>query len=108
MAKIHPDKERGKFLARAVQRQITEAELQRANNAIIAAIDDMERRLQDASIAFLFANHYTMADSVATARLFRLQRLNFPLGDYPLTCAYYEKIQQRPSFNTANLVPKPQ
>ncbi len=44
LAAIHPDPARGIFLARAIQRQITEKELESAKEAIMGALEDLEYR----------------------------------------------------------------
>ena len=95
----HPDKARGEFLARAIQRQITEDELARANKQIVTALDDMEKRLQSQS-SFLFGDSYTMADAVGTVRLARLKKLKLDelLQRYPMTLAYYDKMALRSNF----------
>ena len=107
IAKSHPDKTRGMFLAKAIQRQITGDEVFQANQAILSALEYMEHQLKKQHHSeFFFGNEYTMADAVATARLFRLYRLN--LGDtiekYPLIIAYYARMRQRPNFIEANLI----
>lgn len=99
LAKKHPDKARGIFLARAIQRQLTTEEIALAKTEIMAALKEMEQRLQNSQSGFLFAEQCTMADAAGTARLFRLQLLGFEteMRQYPLTFAYYERMQQRPS-----------
>ncbi len=105
LAKKHPDNARGAFLARAIQRQLTAAEIALAKTEVVVAIKEMEERLQNSKSGFLFADQYTMADAAGTARLFRLQLLGFEktMSQYPLICAYYDKMQQRPSFVTADM-----
>jgi glutathione S-transferase len=108
MARIHPDKARGEFLARAIQRQITEEEVRQSNKAIVSALEEMEQQLKKQSFhsEFIFGNEYTMADAVATARIFRLYRLNLgsTIEQYPFTLAYYQRMKQRPNFIEATLV----
>jgi glutathione S-transferase len=106
LAQQHPDKARGAFLSRAVQRQITAEEISHAKQAVITALDDMEQRLRCTPSGFLFGDAYTMADSVATARLFRLHRLNFAelIQQYPLTSSYYEAMKKRDSFLAAKIM----
>ena len=53
LSKKYPDKARGEFLARAVQRQITENELACAKKQIVAAIDDMEKNYNHSQVLFL-------------------------------------------------------
>ena len=77
LVKKHPDQARGEFLVRAVQRQITKEELDSARQAIIITLKKMEDLLQISQTDFIFGNEYTMADSVGTGMLVRLQRLNF-------------------------------
>ena len=80
--------------------QLTEKEIVLAKTEIIGALKEMEQRLQNPKSEFLFADQYTMADSVGATRLFRLQLLGFEkeMRQYPLTFAYYGRMQQRPSF----------
>lgn len=102
LAAKHPDKIRGKFLTKAVQRKITSDELKSANTAIINALSDMEKKLAENQSDFIFGKEYTMADTIGTVRLFRLGRLNFKIellkDQYPHTAAFYERMKQRHSF----------
>lgn len=104
LAKRHPDKARGDFLARAVQKQITEKEILIAKQEIIAALDEMEGLLKTSQSDFLYGNEYTIADAVGTAKLCRLQLLGFSsaISRCQLVSIYYERMLQRPSFTTFN------
>lgn len=102
LAAKHPDKTRGEFLAKAVQGKITQEEINRANQAIIRALQDMEIKLVDSRSDFIFGNDYSMADAVCTVRLFRFCRLNVIIellkDQYPHTVDFYERVKQRNSF----------
>jgi glutathione S-transferase len=103
LAAKHPNKARGKFLARAVKNEFTPEEISLASTAITNAMIDVEQKLAKNKSGFLFGKEYTMADAVCTVRLFRFRRLGIKtelLKDkYPYTAAYYERLKQRTSFN---------
>ncbi|PIQ44183.1 MAG: hypothetical protein COV52_03240 [Gammaproteobacteria bacterium CG11_big_fil_rev_8_21_14_0_20_46_22] len=105
LARKHPDKARGDFLARAIQRQLTEVEIDLSNKMIIAALDEMEALLAEARSGFLFGEQYTMADAAGTARLFRLELLGFQsdIEKRALVLAYYKTMRDRVSFSKANM-----
>lgn len=102
LAAKHPNRIRGEFLAKAVNGKITPGEIQAANTAIINALSDMENRLANNNSGFIFGNEYTMADTVATVRLFRFGRLNVKIellkDQYPSMADFYERMKQRNSF----------
>lgn len=102
LAAKHPDKARGKFLAKAIQGKITLEEINQANQAIISALHDMESKFADSQSDFIFGKEYSMADAVCTVRLFRFGRVNIKIEllkeQYPLTEAFYTRIKQRHSF----------
>ncbi len=103
LAGKHPDKARGEFLARAIQRNITQEEMELARNSINASLEELENLLILSGSNYIYDNEYTMADAAATVRLFRLGQLNINIealsNQYPLTAAYYAKMKQRKSFN---------
>lgn len=98
----HPDKSRGEFLAKAVMGKITPEEINLANSALINALAEMEKKLEESQSDFIFGEEYSMADAVCTVRLFRFGRLNLKIerlkNQYPLTAEFYERVKERPSF----------
>ena len=102
LAAKHPDKARGKFLAKAVKGKITLEEINQATIAIRNALSDMEEKLADSHSGFIFGKEYTMADTICTVRLFRFGRLNVKIellkNHYPYTADFYERAKQRNSF----------
>jgi len=97
LAARHPDKVRGGFLAKAVKGNISPEEIKLANTAIINALSDMEKKLLDSQSDFIFGKEYTMADTICTVRLFRLERLNIKIellkALYPHTADFYERVK---------------
>jgi len=57
LAKKHPDKARGNFLAKAILRQITEEEITLARKEIIMALEQMEKKLQNSKADFLLVRN---------------------------------------------------
>jgi glutathione S-transferase len=102
LAAKHPDKARGEFLAKAIQGKITSEQINRANQVITRALQDMESKFADSQSDFIFGKEYSMADAVCTVRLFRFGRLNIKIellkDQYPFTEAFYTRVKQRRSF----------
>jgi glutathione S-transferase len=103
LAAQHPNKIRGEFLAKAVMGKITPEEISLANAALLNALADMEKKLEEISSDFIFGEKYSMADAACTVRLFRFGRLNLKIellkDQYPLTANFYERMKERPSFD---------
>jgi glutathione S-transferase len=105
IARKHPNKARGAFLAKAVQGQFTEVEIDAAKSKVVERLNKVEKLLADSQSGFIFGNRYSMADSVVTALLCRLQRLSFfeIINQYKLVSSYYERMKKRPSFLQARV-----
>jgi len=103
LAKSHPDKARGEFLAKAIQRNFSLEDVEQSKIAIEISLKNLEKLLSNFKSEFLFGDEYTMADSAATVRLYRInsfeKNVDFQVNQYPLTTAYYEKMKQRQSFS---------
>ena len=99
LAEQHPNKARGEFLKRAVQKELSTQESEQAKLAIEKAIKEMECLLENTA-DFIFGKSYSMADAVATARIYRLLRLglNDLLDRAPNCLHYYQKMKSKPSF----------
>ena len=99
----HPDKDRGKFLEKAVLNKITPEEIELAYIKVYNSLKDMEQKLSISNSDFIFGTEYTMADAVCTVRLFRFGRLDIKIelleDIYPYTAAFYERVKQRSSFS---------
>ena len=54
---------------------------------------------------FVMGDHYSMADAVCTASVFRMMQLKMDakINALPRVSDWYQKMQQRPSFKTAIL-----
>ena len=106
LAEQHPNKARGEFLKRAVRKKLSTQESEQAKVAIAQAIEEMEHLLSNNS-DFIFGKSYSMADAVATARIYRLLRLglNDLLDCAPNCLRYYQKMKSKPSFCKAILNP---
>ncbi len=105
LAEQHPNKARGLFLKRIAQEEITQQELDDAEQAIQSALQQMEGLLTDSQSDFLFGQQYTMADAVAVAGLYRIATLDMQdmIEQLPRVAEYYEAMQHRKSYQLANL-----
>ena len=106
LAKDHPWRQRGEFLERVLKNEVPQQEVDNAKQAVVDAIGDMAALITAANNGFLFAEGYCMADAVATASLFRIEKIGMLeaiLADKTVF-EYYQQMQQRPSFGAANML----
>jgi glutathione S-transferase len=107
VADNHPNKERGEFLKAAIRGELTSQNIKIAEHQIKQALQEMDTLLSgNPDSGFMFGNKYSMADAVATAGLFRVEKLQMQdeIKDNKLLAIYYERMRQLPSFNAAGMV----
>jgi len=103
MAHSHPSPERGKFLERAAKQDFSAEEITNAKQAVIKALQHLEKLLQQSNSSFLVGATYSYADAVCTASLFRITEVGMQeeIEKLPALKQWWQAMQARPSFKTA-------
>jgi glutathione S-transferase len=103
-AKNHPWQQRGDFLQRVLENKITDVEIQQAKREIINALQAMEDILSSSDM--LFTDTYSIADAIACATLFRIEKvgLTAEIKKFKFLNKYYIRLQQRENFKLANMI----
>jgi len=83
----------------------SEDEVARLRAAVLDALAQVEGRLHDGE--FLAGDTYTLADAVWTVMLARCKFMGFAKSWGPATAAYYQRMKQRPSFETGDVWERP-
>jgi glutathione S-transferase len=87
-----------------VKKQLETVEIEASRDMAITTLDALNALL-DHSDGYLFGDHYTFADSVATASVYRLDELGFEgeIALRPLLADWWGSMQTRESFESGIL-----
>lgn len=108
LADHHPISARGQFLRTVVQGEVASTNINAAHAAILARLQYIEQQLQQ--YPFVFGNNYTMADSAATAFLYRLEKLGLlnenleKLNKPQVIQDYYQRMKADKHFRLADMI----
>ena len=86
--------------------EIGDQEIADAKAQINTALAHMQDLLQNSDGNFLFDSRYSIADSVATACLFRIEKIGMQdaIEARSLVVKYYNIMRERGSFARANML----
>ena len=106
LAENHPWPKRGEFLKRVLNNEISDQEIADAKAQINTALAHMQDLLQNSDGNFLLDNKYSIADSVATASLFRFEKIGMQdaIQAESLVVKYYNTMRERGGFVSANML----
>ncbi len=77
LSEQHPWRDRGDFLRKVLSNKVDKTEVKEARKQVFTALEHMEELLANMLGEYLIGRNYSIADSVATATLFRVEKLGF-------------------------------